>query len=184
MTNSPERESFVCETFLERTTVARIPETYKLQVDRIVEAIIYLYTEARRLTKDQAARHGLTGPQLSVAKILEDIGDLSLSELSERINAQNSTVTGIVDRMEREGLVERKRSSDDRRVVHIRLTKKGHELARSMKFEPFEIFKNAFDQALTREELGQLLQLLDKLATNVRKQVADSRSSSENGSSR
>ena len=152
--------------------MARIPETYKLQVDRIVEAIIYLYTESRRLTKDQAARHGLTGPQLSVAKILEDIGDLSLSELSERINAQNSTVTGIVDRMEREQLVERKRSSDDRRVVHIRLTKKGHELARSMKFEPFEIFKMAFENALTREELGQLLTLLDKLATYVRKQVA------------
>jgi MarR family transcriptional regulator, organic hydroperoxide resistance regulator len=164
--------------------VARIPETYKLQVDRIVEAIIYLYTEARRLTKDQAARHGLTGPQLSVAKILEDIGDLSLSELSERINAQNSTVTGIVDRMEREGLVERKRSSDDRRVVHIRLTKKGHDLARSMKFEPFEIFKNAFEQALSREELGQLLQLLDKLATNVRKHVATRGSSSENGAPR
>jgi DNA-binding MarR family transcriptional regulator len=163
--------------------VARIPETYKVQVDRIVEAIIYLYTESRRLTKDQAARHGLTGPQLSVAKILEDIGDLSLSELSERINAQNSTVTGIVDRMEREGLVERKRSSDDRRVVHIRLTKKGHDLARSMKFEPFEIFKNAFENALTREELGQLLHLLDKLATYVRKQVAESRSS-DNGSSR
>jgi len=163
--------------------VARIPETYKVQVDRIVEAIIYLYTESRRLTKDQAARHGLTGPQLSVAKILEDIGDLSLSELSERINAQNSTVTGIVDRMEREGLVERKRSSDDRRVVHIRLTKKGHDLARSMKFEPFEIFKNAFENALSREELGQLLHLLDKLATHVRKQVADNRGS-DNGSSR
>ncbi len=163
--------------------MARIPETYKVQVDRIVEAIIYLYTESRRLTKDQAARHGLTGPQLSVAKILEDIGDLSLSELSERINAQNSTVTGIVDRMEREGLVERKRSSDDRRVVHIRLTKKGHDLARSMKFEPFEIFKNAFENALSREELGQLLHLLDKLATHVRKQVADNRGS-DNGSSR
>lgn len=162
--------------------MARIPENYKVQVDRIVEAIIYLYTEARRLTKDQAAKHGLTGPQLSVAKILEDIGDLSLSELSERINAQNSTVTGIVDRMEREGLVERKRSSDDRRVVHIRLTKKGNELARSMKFEPFEIFKSAFENALTREELGQLLQLLDKLATHIRKQVADARA--DNGASR
>ncbi len=154
----------------------RIPEGYKIQVDRIVETIIYLYTESRRLTKDQAAKHGLTGPQLSVAKILEDIGDLSLSELSERINAQNSTVTGIVDRMEREGLVERKRSSDDRRVVHIRLTKKGQELARSMKFEPFEIFKHAFEHALTREELGQLVQLLDKLATHVRKQVAEKHS--------
>jgi MarR family transcriptional regulator, organic hydroperoxide resistance regulator len=153
--------------------MARIPENYKAQVDRIVETIIYLYTESRRLTKDQAARHGLTGPQLSVAKILEDIGDLSLSELSERINAQNSTVTGIVDRMEREGLVERKRSSDDRRVVHIRLTKKGHELARSMNFKPFEIFRSAFEHALTRDELGQLVQLLDKLATYVRKQVSE-----------
>lgn len=150
----------------------RIPNAYKDQVDRIVEAIIYLYTEARRLTKEQAARHGLTGPQLSVAKILEDLGDLSLSELSEKINAQNSTVTGIVDRMEREGLVERKRSAEDRRVVHIRLTKKGEGLARSMKFEPFEIFRSAFEHALTLEELGQLLTLLDKLATYVRKQVA------------
>lgn len=150
----------------------RIPDAYKIQVDRIVEAIIYLYTEARRLTKEQAARHGLTGPQLSVAKILEDIGDLSLSELSERINAQNSTVTGIVDRMEREGLVERKRSQDDRRVVHIRLTKKGIELSRSMKFEPFEIFRNAFETALTPQELTQLLTLLDKIATFVRKEVA------------
>lgn len=151
----------------------RIPDAYKVQIDRIVEAIIYLYTEARRLTKEQAARHGLTGPQLSVAKILQDIGDLSLSELSERINAQNSTVTGIVDRMEREGLVERKRSSDDRRVVHIRLTKKGHELARSMNFEPFEIFRDAFRNALTAQELGTLLQLLDKLAAYVRKEVAE-----------
>ncbi|MBI2391044.1 MAG: MarR family transcriptional regulator [Deltaproteobacteria bacterium] len=142
-----------------------------MQVDRIVETIIYLYTESRRLTKEQAARHGLTGPQLSVAKILEDLGDLSLSELSEKINAQNSTVTGIVDRMEREGLVERKRSSDDRRVVHIRLTRKGHELARSLNFEPFEIFRSAFERALTREELGQLLTLLDKITTYVRKEV-------------
>jgi DNA-binding MarR family transcriptional regulator len=152
--------------------VARIPEAYKVQVDRIVETIIYLYTESRRLTKEQAARHGLTGPQLSVAKILEDIGDLSLSELSERINAQNSTVTGIVDRMEREGLVERKRSSDDRRVVHIRLTKKGLELSRSLKFEPFEVFRDAFSAALTHDELVQLLALLDKLVTFVRTQVA------------
>jgi DNA-binding MarR family transcriptional regulator len=162
------RESFVYEA----SAVAKIPEAYKLQVDRIVETIIYLYTESRRLTKEQAARHGLTGPQLSVVKMLEDIGDLSLSELSERINAQNSTVTGIVDRMEREGLVERKRSSDDRRVVHIRLTKKGSDLSRSLKFEPFEIFRDAFANALSQDELTHLLQLLDKLATFVRKEVA------------
>ena len=62
--------------------------------------------------------------------MLEGVGDLSLSELSERIRAQNSTVTGIIDRMEREGLVVRARSSEDRRVVNIRLTDKGARIAR------------------------------------------------------
>jgi DNA-binding MarR family transcriptional regulator len=149
----------------------RIPEAMKEQIDRILEAIIYLYTESRRLTKEQAARIGLTGPQLSVAKMLEELGDLSLSELSDRIRAQNSTVTGIVDRMEREGLVDRKRSAEDRRVVHIRLTDKGLKLSRSMSFEPFKIFRSAFENALTPQELQTLLLLLDKLATYVRREV-------------
>ncbi len=147
------------------------PEDQKRQVDRIAETIIYLYTESRRLTKEEAQKHGLTGPQLSVAKLLEQLGDLSLSELSDRINAQNSTVTGIVDRMERESLVERKRSAEDRRVVHIRLTDKGLRLARSMTFEPFKIFREAFEHALTPSELQQLLGLLDKLSLYVRKRV-------------
>ena len=150
----------------------RIPDAFKEQVDRIVEAIIYLYTESRRLTKEQAARVGLTGPQLSVVKMLEELGGMSLSALSDRIRAQNSTVTGIVDRMEREGLVDRKRSVEDRRVVNIRLTDKGTKLARSMRFEPFEIFRHAFQHALTPPELQQLVTLLDKLATWVRREVA------------
>jgi MarR family transcriptional regulator, organic hydroperoxide resistance regulator len=152
--------------------VKRIPDALKAQVDRIAEAIIYLYTESRRLTKEAAARVGLTGPQLSVVKMLDELGDMSLSALSDKIRAQNSTVTGIVDRMEREGLVDRKRSVDDRRVVHIRLTEKGARLARSLTFEPFEIFRHALENALTQQELLQLLTLLDKLATYVKEEAA------------
>jgi DNA-binding MarR family transcriptional regulator len=145
----------------------------KEQIDRITEAIIYLYTESRRVTKERAASIGLTGPQLTVAKMLDELGDLSLSELSDRIRAQNSTVTGIVDRMEREGLVDRKRSAEDRRVVHIRLSEKGQRLARSLDFEPFTIFRHAFERALSPSELQTLLQLLDKLATWVRREVEE-----------
>jgi hypothetical protein len=74
----------------------------KSEVDQVLEAIIYLYTESRRITKELAKRADLTGPQLTVIKLLEQVGDLSLSELSDKIRAQNSTVTGIIDRMERE----------------------------------------------------------------------------------
>ena len=81
------------------------------RVDAIVETLVYLYTESRRLTKELARDYGLTGPQLAVVKALEQLGDLSLSSLSARIKAQNSTVTGIIDRMEREELVKRERSA-------------------------------------------------------------------------
>src|SRR3954471_4143028 len=111
----------------------------KSDVDRVLEAILYLYTESRRLTKELARRADLTGPQLTVVKMLEQIGDLSLSELSERIRAQNSTVTGIIDRMVRENLVTRERSKEDRRVVYIRLTPKGKKLAEEIPIEPMEI---------------------------------------------
>ncbi len=143
----------------------------KQDVDQILEAIIYLYTEGRRVTKEFARRANLTGPQLTVIKMLEQIGDLSLTELSERIRAQNSTVTGIIDRMEREGLVLRARSTTDRRVVHIKLTPKGAQLAREIPVEPMEVFRQAL-LGLSAQETRELLKISTKLSKRVRQLVA------------
>src|SRR5690349_20815490 len=98
-------------------SVSRIER--KAGLDRIVETVIYLQTESRRLAKDQAARHGITPTQLNVLKLLLTVGDLSLSELSRRMAATNSTVTGIVDRMVAAELVAREQSAEDRRVWKI-----------------------------------------------------------------
>jgi MarR family transcriptional regulator, organic hydroperoxide resistance regulator len=145
---------------------AALPKDVKAEVDEILEAIIYLYTESRRITKELARRAELTGPQLTVVKILETVGDLSLSDLSDRIRAQNSTVTGIVDRMEREGLVVRERSTEDKRVVNIRLTEKGERIAREIPVEPMEIFRGAL-AGLTATEMRDLLRILTKVAHRV-----------------
>ncbi len=139
----------------------------KQELDAIVETILYLYTESRRLTKQAAREVGLTGPQLTVIKLLDTFGDLSLSSLSERIRAQNSTVTGIIDRMEREGLVSRERSTSDRRVVFIRLTDKGRKMASSIQVEPMEIFRAVLG-TLSKEDTKDLLRILAKLGKRVR----------------
>jgi MarR family transcriptional regulator, organic hydroperoxide resistance regulator len=146
----------------------------KADVDQTLEAIIYLYTEGRRITKEVARQANLTGPQLTVIKMLEQIGDLSLTELSERIRAQNSTVTGIIDRMEREGLVLRERSTEDRRVVHIKLTTKGADLAREIPVEPMEILRQAL-LSLSAAEARDLLRIATKLAKRVRALVSESK---------
>lgn len=160
----------------QRLPVTQIPEETKQDVDRIVETIEVLYTESRRLTKTLAAQYGLTGPQLTVVKMLASAGDVSLSELSERIHAQNSTVTGIIDRMQREGLVLRARSSRDRRVIHIKLTSKGRELARAVPLQPAEILRGAL-ASLSSDESRVLLRILSKLADQVRSRVAGSSTS-------
>ena len=143
-----------------------IPSEIKPEVDAILETIVYLSTESRRITKELARRADLTGPQLTVLKMLEGVGDLSLSDLSDRIRAQNSTVTGIIDRMEREGLVVRTRSTEDRRVVRIRLTEKGSKIAREIVVEPMEIFHSALGN-LSPGEMRDLLKILTKIARRV-----------------
>lgn len=136
-------------------------------VDAILKTLIFLYTENRRVIKALAARNSLTGPQLTVVKMLEQMGDLSLSELSDAIRAQNSTVTGIVDRMEREGLVERVRSVDDRRVVRIHLTEKGRKLAREIPVEPVSIFRSALE-GLSPQETRDTLKIVGKIAARFK----------------
>jgi DNA-binding MarR family transcriptional regulator len=138
----------------------------KEDLDRIVETIIYLATESRRLSKDEAARHGVTATQLTVLKLLHEIGDLSLGTLSREIRAHNSTVTGIIDRMQAAGLVDRARSDEDRRVWIIRLTSHGRRVAERAKVSPWEILRHAL-AALPASDQDRLTQILKKVAQLV-----------------
>jgi DNA-binding MarR family transcriptional regulator len=140
------------------------------EIDRIVETVLYLYTETRRVTKQQARELGITGPQVSALKILEAVGDLSLTELSERMSARNSTITGIVDRMERDGLVVRERSQNDRRVVLIRATEKGQKLAKGLPAPAVEVFTAAL-KSLPTEDRAELRRILGELGERVRDEV-------------
>jgi MarR family transcriptional regulator, organic hydroperoxide resistance regulator len=90
---------------------------------RIVRAI-ELYSQ------EVYKRYGLTGPQLWAIKTLSRRGPLATSELAEALAVQPSTLSVLVDRLERRRLVRRLRSRADRRFVEIGLTAKGTELAR------------------------------------------------------
>lgn len=141
-------------------------------LDLIVETVIYLQTESRRLAREQCQRFGITATQLNVVKLLDEIGDLSLSELSRRIAAQNSTVTGIVDRMVQADLVQREQSADDRRVWRIRLTERGKEVARKIDVAPWDVLRRAVE-ALEKKEKETLMTILRKVAANVSEELKE-----------
>ena len=68
---------------------------------------------------------GLTAPQLLVVQAIEKEGSPSTSSLARSIAVSQATMTRIIDRLERAGLVRRDKSSTDKRVVNISLTDAG-----------------------------------------------------------
>ena len=72
---------------------------------------------------------GITGPQLWALKTIYQNGSLSLGELSRRMFINPSTITGVVDRLEKKKYVLRVRNEKDRRIVKVQLTPQGNRLA-------------------------------------------------------
>ncbi len=77
-------------------------------------------------------KYGLTGPQSTLLRTLIKEGPLSSASLSRRLYVTPSNITGIIDRLEKKGLVERIRKERDRRIVLINLTESGAELGNSL----------------------------------------------------
>jgi DNA-binding MarR family transcriptional regulator len=75
---------------------------------------------------------GLTGPQLWAIKVLTESAPIMISDLARRMYLHPSTVIGILDRLEIRGLVRRTRSTEDRRVVTVVLTRKAKETVKKV----------------------------------------------------
>jgi len=84
----------------------------------------------RQPLEAEFARGDLTAPQRSVMQALFHSDGLSLKELSRRVGLAHSTVSGIVDRLEKRGLAERRPHQSDRRATTIAVSKAVREYMR------------------------------------------------------
>lgn len=114
----------------------------------------------------------LTGPQGMMMGILSHDGEMKISDLSEKIGLSNSTVSGIIDRLEKQGLVERTRSSEDRRVVYVNVSSEFQKNSKENFCKIEKTFEDIMKKA-TDEEIDTILkglttleQLMDKQKNN------------------
>lgn len=77
-----------------------------------------------RLFRCHFGRLQLTFPQALVLNVLGEEGPMPISALAERTGSANSTVSGIVDRLEKLELARRDRSGKDRRIIYVTVTDK------------------------------------------------------------
>ena len=91
-------------------------------------------------------RFGLTGPQLIILEELQSRGATSLGELSDAISLSDATVTGILGRLAKRGLVERRRDDTDRRRVLVSVTPAGSAILEQAPPPLQESFVSEFDR--------------------------------------
>ena len=95
---------------------------------RILRAIRRIIRSVDIYSHKLAIDCGVTVPQLSCLLQLAESGPLTLKALAQRVDLTSGTVVGIIDRLERKGLVERTRSQIDRRQVQISISRQGRSL--------------------------------------------------------
>jgi DNA-binding MarR family transcriptional regulator len=91
--------------------------------DSIERSLHEIRQVLRRPLDAEFARGGLTGPQRLVMQAVFHSDGLSLKEIGARVGLSHSTLSGIVDRLEVRGLLERRINTTDRRLSSIVVTK-------------------------------------------------------------
>ncbi len=100
--------------------------------EEIVEHLFALVDRLRSGFDAAVARHDLSPPQAKALRYVAQEGPLPMGELATRLRCDASNVTGIVDRLERRGLIERRPVTADRRVKILVATPEGAGLARRL----------------------------------------------------
>ena len=104
---------------------------------------------------------GITGTQYNVLRILRGAGKMGLcrNEVRDRLVAQVPDVTRLLDRLEDAGLIERERSTSDRRLVATHITTKGLDLLTAMDGPVLAMHKEQLGH-LSAKQLSTLTELL------------------------
>lgn len=92
------------------------------QAKNILHSYLGITQHMSRKFRSYFGRLDLTFPQALALIMLEEHGDMPISRLAQLTGSANSTVSGIVDRLEKSELVRRERSPYDRRIIYVRLT--------------------------------------------------------------
>ncbi len=141
-----------------------------LDLNSINEVLVALRRVIRATdlhSKHLAKTTGLTAPQILLLQTLRDKGEVTIGELANKMSLSQATVTTILDRLEKRGLVYRERSTLDKRKVHAYLTDTGFEMLKDAPMPLQEQFTRQFndlhewEQTMIISSLQRVAQMMD-----------------------
>jgi len=134
-------------------------------------SLIKTYGLLRRVMEPYFARFGISGSQWGVLRALQRAqkqgsSALRLRDLGERLVVRPPSVSGVVDRLQQAGLVQRGIANDDHRAKQVRLSPKGHRLIRRVeRYRAGQI--QAVLGGLSEKDQEVLRTMLDRLSAHL-----------------
>ena len=132
------------------------------KVDCIFFQLAKAYQLGNRFLTQKVSELNLTSVQAMILGFLDQEDQVTSSELGKRAELDSATLTGILDRLETAGFIERRGNPDDRRSIRIHLTKKGKPLAREANRVIAEA-NQEFLKVLTEEQTRNLHSIISTL---------------------
>jgi MarR family transcriptional regulator, lower aerobic nicotinate degradation pathway regulator len=120
------------------------------------------YQRACAIFKEEFDSYDMTPQQFGLLAFLWQEDGLSQTELSARSQIDRTTMGGIIDRLEKEGLIERRHHPDDRRAYQVFLTDRSKTLEDELSSVACRV-KERVNDPLTAMEQETLVRLLEKL---------------------
>jgi MarR family 2-MHQ and catechol resistance regulon transcriptional repressor len=140
------------------------------EIDTSLKLFIVL-SRAFRSVGDQANKSiqsfGLNPTEFAVLELLYNKGDTPLQQIGGKILIASGSITYVVDKLEKKGLLIRKQCSKDRRVTYASLTEEGIQFMEKI-FPEHEQYINQIQSSLSVEEKETLISLLKKLGYGVK----------------
>ncbi len=114
---------------------------------------------------------GVSPSQFYLLSTLEREGALTVSDLAQHLGTSVPGATGLIDRLERAGLVSRTRSKEDRRVVLVALSEAGASRLAESRALRRRVLAECFS-VLTPDEVRQLIAIYEKLVSGIPAETA------------
>ena len=129
-----------------------------------------LYTASRLLTQAYhplLSEHGLTYPQYLVLLVLWEKDAQPVNDIAKRLYLETNTVTPLLQRMEKEGILTRAKGKQDARQMIVSLTRKGKDLQKKLADVPFAVGRAVLCESVTPETAPELFRMLDAIITKL-----------------
>jgi DNA-binding MarR family transcriptional regulator len=125
--------------------------------------IVRTSDQLQHRTAQLLREHDVTSSQYNILRILRGEGKpLPILEIASRTVAVVPGITGLIDRLEQAGFVQRERCANDRRVIYVALTDRGSKVVAALD-EPVIAWHRALLSRFSHAELKELIRLLEKV---------------------